>query len=86
MKQVLFVALAVLAGVVINLPLPAVAEVRFGRGVRIGGHDVSNQTFNRQRRGEFNISDTKPSNPGCRWRANRDGSRTKVCNLQRKSR
>jgi hypothetical protein len=75
-----------LAGVVINLPVPATAEVRFGRGVRIGGNDVSNQTFNRQRRGEFNIYNTRPRNAGCRWRANRDGSRTKVCNLQRKVR
>jgi hypothetical protein len=86
MKNLLFVVLVGLAGVSINLPLSASAEVRFGRGVRIGGHDVSNQTFNRQRRGEFNIYNSTPPNAGCRWRANRDGSRTKVCNLQRKTR
>jgi hypothetical protein len=86
MKTWVGLTLGWLAAVVINLPLPASAEVRFGRGVKIGGHDVSNQTFNRQRRGEFNISTTRPPNPGCRWRANRDGSRTKVCNLKRKAR
>ena len=86
MTKLLFVVLAGLAVAVVNLPPPASAEVRFGRGVRIGGHDVSNQTFNRQRRGEFNIYNATPPNAGCRWRANRDGSRTKVCNLKRKAR
>ena len=85
MTRHLFGLLAGLAVVVITLP-PASAEVHFGRGVRIGGHDVSNQTFNRQRRGEFNIHNARPRNPGCRWRLNGDGSRTKVCNLQRKIR
>jgi hypothetical protein len=86
MNKLIVAVLAGLAAVVINPPLPASAEVRFGRGVRIGGHDVSNQTFNRQRRGEFNIYNTTPRNQGCRWRANDDGSRTKVCNLKRKLR
>jgi hypothetical protein len=62
------------------------AEVRFGKNVRIGGHDVSNQTFNSKRRGEFYIYNSTPRNPGCRWRSNRDGSRTKVCHLKRKRR
>jgi hypothetical protein len=62
----------------------ATAEVRFGNNVRIGGNDVSGQTFNRKRRGLFILHDRKPANEGCRWRANRDGSRTKVCNLQRR--
>jgi hypothetical protein len=82
----LVVVLAWLAAIVITLPLPASAEVRFGKGVRIGRQAVSNQTFNRKRRGEFNIYNTTPRNAGCRWRANRDGSRTKVCNLKRKVR
>ncbi|GGF48268.1 hypothetical protein GCM10007301_04450 [Azorhizobium oxalatiphilum] len=60
------------------------AEVRFGKNVRIGGHDASNQTFNSQRRGEYYIHQGKPKNEGCRRRQNRDGSRTKVCHLQRK--
>ncbi len=86
MTKLIFVVLAGLAIVVVNRPLPASAEVRFGRNVRIGGHDVSNQTFNRQRRGEFNIYNSTPPNAGCRWRTNGDGSRTKVCNLKRKAR
>jgi hypothetical protein len=61
-------------------------EVRFGNNVRIGGHDVSNQRFNSKRRGEFLIYNAAPSTLGCRWRSNRDGSRTKVCHLQRKRR
>jgi hypothetical protein len=63
---------------------PAVAEVRFGKNVRIGGHDVSNQTFNSKRRGEYYIYEGTPQNEGCRWRSNGDGSRTKVCHLKRK--
>ena len=66
------------------LPSQAEAEVRFGRNVRVGGHDVSNQTFNRQRRGEYIIYNGKPAREGCHWRRNGDGSRTKVCHLQRK--
>lgn len=85
MKHIVL-ALAGMAILLLNMPTPAAAEVRFGRNVRIGGHDVSNQTFNRQRRGEFNIYNTTPPNAGCRWRANSDGSRTKVCNLKRKTR
>ena len=65
---------------------PATAEVRFGKNVRIGGHDVSNQTFNKKRRGVFYIYDKSPPKPGCSWRDNGDGSKTKVCHLQRKSR
>ncbi len=63
---------------------PAAAEVRFGKNVRIGGHDVSNQSFNSKRRGEFYIYNKTPPNEGCRWRSNGDGSRTKVCHLKRK--
>ncbi len=62
----------------------AQAEVRFGKNVRIGGHDASNQTFNSQRRGRYYIYNKTPPNEGCRWQANRDGSRTKVCHLKRK--
>ena len=62
----------------------AQAEVRFGKNVRIGGHDVSNQTFNKKRRGEYHIYKGKPKKTGCRWRRNADGSKTKVCHLQRK--
>jgi hypothetical protein len=65
---------------------PAVADVRFGSNVRIGGHDVSNQTFNSKRRGAYYIYNKTPANEGCSWRSNSDGSRTKVCHLKRKAR
>ena len=64
--------------------LPSAAEVRFGNNVRIGGHDVSNQTFTKQKRGKFIIHETQPKNAGCVWRKNGDGSKTKVCNFKRK--
>lgn len=64
--------------------VPATAEVRFGNNVRIGGNDVSNQTFTKQKRGKFIIHETAPENEGCVWKKNGDGSKTKVCNLQRK--
>lgn len=74
------VVIALIAGIA----LPASAEVRFGNNVRIGGHDVSNQTFTKQKRGKFIIHETQPKNAGCVWRKNSDGSKTKVCNLKRK--
>lgn len=60
------------------------AEVHFGNNVFIGGHNASNQTFTPQRRGEYYLYEGKPAHPGCVWRANGDGSRTKVCHLQRR--
>ncbi len=60
------------------------AEVRIGKNVRIGGHDVSNQTFNKKRRGVYYVYDSEPKNPGCKWHKNADGSKTKVCHLKRK--
>jgi len=42
---------------------PAIAEVRFGRNVRVGGHDFSNQSFNRNRRAVIHIYDRTPSRP-----------------------
>ena len=65
---------------------PADATVRFGKNVRIGGHDVSNQTFTKKRRGRYYIYNGNPRRPGCRWVKHRDGSRTKVCHLKRKRR
>ena len=70
--------------VLVGLALPAAAEVRFGKNLRIGGHDVSNQTFTKQKRGKFIIHETQPKNAGCVLRRNGDGSTTKVCNLKRK--
>ena len=82
LRQFLWAATIAFWGVLASAP--AGAEVRFGKNVRIGGHDVSNQTFNRKRRGEFYIYNETPPKEGCRWRTNSDGSRTKVCHLKRK--
>jgi hypothetical protein len=58
------------------------AEVRFGNNVYIGGHNVSHQTFDRHRRGEFYLYNRQPHPAGCAWRRNDDGSRTKVCRFK----
>jgi hypothetical protein len=84
MIRTMTVAIATAVACFMVMP-PASAEVRFGKNVRIGGNDVSNQTFNKKRRAEFYIYKNKPKNQGCRWRKNADGSRTKVCHLRRKS-
>jgi hypothetical protein len=83
--RAIVVALTIAASCFVSVT-PVSAEVRFGKNVRIGGHDVSNQTFNKKRRAEYYIYKNKPKNEGCRWRKNADGSRTKVCHLQRKKR
>jgi len=57
-------------------------EVHFGGNVYIGGHNVSHQTFNRHRRGEFYLYASQPHPAGCAWRRNGDGSRTKVCRFK----
>ncbi|MDH7798415.1 MULTISPECIES: hypothetical protein [unclassified Beijerinckia] len=62
---------------------PASAEVRFGKNVRVGGHDFSNQTFNRKRRAVITLYDRTPRHPGCVWRADGRGGKVKVCHLRR---
>jgi hypothetical protein len=62
---------------------PAIAEVRFGNNVRIGGHDASNQRFDRRNRGVYHIYEGRPRNPGCSWRSDGRGGRVKICHLQR---
>jgi hypothetical protein len=74
--------LALLLGI---LALPAVAEVRLGKNVRIGGHDASNQTFDKNNRGKYILHDKQPDNAGCVTRKNKDGTRTKVCTLKKKN-
>ncbi|MGX1788752.1 hypothetical protein ACWIGM_18540 [Bosea sp. NPDC055332] len=80
-------AIRLLAFSVLALPVavagPAAAEVRFGNNVRIGGHDVSNQRFDRRNRGVYHIHEGRPRNPGCTWRSDGRGRRVKVCHLQR---
>ncbi|WP_332695922.1 hypothetical protein [Bosea sp. (in: a-proteobacteria)] len=65
------------------LAMPAVAEVRFGNNVRIGGHDASNQRFDRRNRGVYHIYQGRPRNRGCSWRSDGRGGRVKTCHLQR---
>lgn len=70
------------------LAMPASAEVRFGKNVRVGGHDFSNRTFNKNRNAVIHLHNNKPRNAGCQWVIHRDakgrptGRKTQVCNLQ----
>ncbi|WP_112721445.1 MULTISPECIES: hypothetical protein [unclassified Rhizobium] len=74
-------AIVVLAAAVV----PATAgEVRFGKNVRIGGHDFSNQTFDNKHQARIYLYKGKPPNEGCIWRKDSHGARVKVCHLQRK--
>ena len=75
-------ALAVLA-LSLAVAAPAAAEVRFGNNVRVGGHDASNQRFDRRNRGVYHIYEGRPRHPGCTWRPDGRGGRVKVCHLQR---
>lgn len=59
-------------------------EVRFGKNVRIGGHDFSNQTFDNKHRARIYLYKGKPRNGGCVWHKDGHGGRVKVCHLQRK--
>ncbi len=61
----------------------ASAEVRFGRNVRVGGHDFSNQSFNRKRRAEIYLYDRAPARSGCVWRSDGRGGKVKTCHLRR---
>ena len=63
---------------------PASAEVRFGNNVYVGGHNFSNQRFNRRNRAVINLHEGRPRNPGCVWRADGRGGRVKICHLQRR--
>ena len=67
----------------------AAAEVRFGRNVRIGGHDFSHQTYGPKRRAVIHLHRSRPTPQGCRWfpaGAVVDGrrltARTRICHLQ----
>ena len=74
-------ALIVLAGALAPV---AAGEVRFGKNVRVGGHDFSNQTFDNKHRARIYLYKGKPRNEGCIWRKDSDGARVKICHLQRK--
>jgi len=61
----------------------AEAEVRFGRNVRVGGHEFSNQRFDRKNRAVIHLHERTPSNPGCVRRPDGRGGRVKTCHLRR---
>ncbi|MGX1742711.1 hypothetical protein ACWIEX_14265 [Bosea sp. NPDC055353] len=67
----------------VALPSAASAEVRFGRNVRVGGHDFSNQRFDRKRRAEIYLYDRSPARSGCVWRSDGRGGKVKTCHLRR---
>lgn len=71
------------AGGSLALSSAASAEVRFGRNVRVGGHDFSNQSFNRKRRAEIYLYDRAPARSGCVWRSDGRGGKVKTCHLRR---
>ncbi len=68
--------------------VPAMAEVRLGKNVRVGGHDFSNRTFNNHRNAVIYLHEGKPANAGCRWVVQKDrsgretGRKTQLCDLQ----
>lgn len=74
---------AATAGLSAALSSGVSAEVRFGRNVRVGGHDFSNQSFNQKRRAEIYLYDRTPARSGCVWRADGRGGRVKTCHLRR---
>lgn len=81
----LFAALALTCTVLAATPAPvAASEVRFGKNVRVGGHDFSNQTFDSKHRARIYLYDRKPRRERCVWRKDGRGGRVKICHLQRK--
>ncbi|WP_306222715.1 hypothetical protein [Bosea beijingensis] len=70
-------------GISLTLSSAATAEVRFGRNVRVGGHDFSNQSFNRKRRAQIYLYDRTPARSGCAWRSDGRGGKVKTCHLRR---
>ena len=79
MRLVLF---CILAGMAVSTCSPAIALVRFGQGVFIGGHDFSNQTYGRHRRAMIHLYARTPRNEGCKWQTDGRGDRVKVCHLR----
>ncbi|RDJ21469.1 hypothetical protein DWF00_22700 [Bosea caraganae] len=71
---------------VLGSATPALSEVRFGRNVRVGGHDFSNRTYDRNNRAIIHLYRREPRNAGCAWHADGRGGRVQICHLRRKSR
>ncbi len=75
--------LALAAALAASIAAQAQAEVRFGRNVRIGGHDFSHQTYGPKRSAVIHLYDRRPARQGCRW-IRRPGGATRVCHLQQR--
>ena len=75
-------AATIMIGFSLMVTVAAHAEVRFGKNVRIGGHDFSHQTFNAKRRAEIHLYNRKPVNEGCVWKKDGKGGKVKICHLQ----
>lgn len=82
MRLLLVVACGLIAGSV----LPAAATVRLGRNVYVGGHDVSNRTYDRNNRAVIHLYDRTPRRAGCASHPDGRGGRVRVCHLRRKPR
>ncbi|HRK18403.1 MAG TPA: hypothetical protein PK970_05555 [Hyphomicrobiaceae bacterium] len=81
------IAAGSLAGLMLSglVATTAVAEVRIGKNVRVGGNPVTPETFDAKRRGHYVIRRGAPGKPTCSWRTANDGSRVKVCHFRRTS-
>lgn len=71
--------LLALSALVMSLALAGPAHVE----VRFGGHDASNQRFDRRNRALYRIQEGRPRRPGCSWRPDGRGEGIKICDLQR---
>lgn len=71
-------------------PTASFSEVRLGNNVRVGGHDFSNRTYNKDKKARIYLHEGKPKKEGCRWVHEKDkhgkltGRKTQVCHLKRK--
>jgi hypothetical protein len=74
--------LVVVFAALLGTTMSGSAEVRFGKNVRIGGHDFSNQTYNSKRRAVIRLYDHTPRHAGCVWRSDGRGGKVKICNLR----
>jgi hypothetical protein len=61
----------------------AQAEVNFGKNVYIGGHDFSNQHFDKKHRAKVYLYNQTPKHAGCYWRADGRGGHEKICHLRK---
>jgi hypothetical protein len=78
----MFFALFIVCSTALCPVSEAVATVHFGNGVRVGGHDFSNQTFDSKHRAKIYLYDRTPKHEGCAWHSDGHGGQVKVCHLR----